>query len=186
MNDRGLPAVAQAAMRYWWLFLIQGLVGLVIGALLTFKPDRSLAFVAVLLGIYVIFWGLVQLASIFVISESRAAHALVGIAAIAVGGVVIAAPDRTVDLVVALVGVYAIVWGLFAALALFGERPDKWVRVLQGVIAVAAGAIVIAWPGPSASVVAVVFGIWLMLAGLFEVVGSLRLKRLGAHAAVAP
>ena len=50
MIDQTLPAYAQAAIRYWWLFALHGLVAAVIGALLIFKPDRTVSFVAVLLG----------------------------------------------------------------------------------------------------------------------------------------
>jgi uncharacterized membrane protein HdeD (DUF308 family) len=67
---------------------------------------------------------------------------------------------------------------LVALLALFGDRDDKWLRVFQGVIAAAAGIVVIAWPGPSATVVAVVLGIWLLASGVADIFGALRLRRL--------
>lgn len=179
MTDQNLPAVTQAAIRYWWLFLIQGLVALAVGAFLVFKPDKSITFVAVLLGLYVIFFGLMELLSAFVIKgEGTGLRLAVGLLALVAGGIIVANPEKTANLIVIFIGIYLLIWGLVALLALFGDREDKALRVFQGVIAAAAGIVVIAWPGPSATVVAVVLGIWMMANGLIDIFGALRLRRL--------
>ena len=180
LTDQSMPAFAQAAIRYWWLFLLQGLVALVVGALLVFKSDKTVAFVAVLLGIYVVLWGLVQIICAFAINDRRLLHGLAGVAAIAVGGLVIGDPDRTVRLVAVAVGVYLIIWGAVALLSLFGERPDKAVRVIQGLLAAAAGIVVVALPGHGIKFVAIVLGLWLIITAIAEIFGSLRLKRLAS------
>ena len=179
MTDESLPAVAQAAIRYWWLFLIQGLIALAVGALLVFKPDKSVTFVAVLLGLYVIFFGLMELISAFVIrGKAPACASPSGCWRVVAGGIIVANPEKTANLIVIFIGIYLLIWGLVALLALFGDREDKALRVFQGVIAAAAGIVVIAWPGPSATVVAVVLGIWLMISGVVDIYGALRLRRL--------
>lgn len=179
MNDENLPAVAQAAIRYWWLFLIQGLIALGVGAFLVFKPDKTVTFVAVLLGLYVVFFGLMELiAAVVIKGEGTGLRVAVGLLAVIAGGIIVGNPEKTANLIVIFIGIYLLIWGLVALLALFGDRDDKALRVFQGVIAAAAGIIVIAWPGPSVTVVAVVLGIWMMINGLVDIYGSMRLKRL--------
>jgi uncharacterized membrane protein HdeD (DUF308 family) len=178
VNNENLPAVAQAAIRYWWLFMVQGLVALAVGGLLVAKPDKTASFVAVLIGLYIVFFGLVELISAFVIEGGTGLRIAVGLLALIAGGVIVANPEKTADLIVIFIGIFLLVWGLVALLALFGDRDDKALRVFQGLIAAAAGAIVIIWPGPSVTVVAVVLGIWLLISGLTDIYGSLRLRRL--------
>lgn len=180
MSNESLPAVAQAAIRYWWLFLVQGLIALGVGGFLVFKPDKSVTFVAVLLGLYVIFLGLMQLISVFVVKTGTGLHAALGVLALIAGGVIVANPEKTANLIVIFIGIYFVLWGLVALLALFGDRDDKWLRVFQGVVAAAAGIVVIAWPGPSAEVVAVVLGIWLLISAAIDILAALRLKRLAS------
>ncbi len=178
MSDETLPALAQAAIKYWWLFLIQGLIALAIGALLVFKTGKSVEFVAIVLGLYVIFWGAVQIVGAFVVGENRLINVVVGVAAIAVGGLIVGNPDRTARLIAVAVGIYLIVWGIVAVLGLLGERPDKTPRAFGGLLAAIAGIIVVSLPGKSVEFVAIVFGIYLIVTALVEIVSSLRLRRL--------
>jgi len=180
VTDESLPAIVQAAIRYWWLFLIQGLVAIAVGVLLIAKPDKTVTFVAVVLGLYIIFFGLIRLASVFVVKQGTGAHIVIGLLALIAGGVIVVNPEKTVNLIVIFIGIYLLIWGLFALMALFGDRADKGLRAFQGLISAAAGIVVIAWPGPSVTVVAVVIGIYLILDGLLEAFASLQIKRLAS------
>ncbi|MCM4080306.1 HdeD family acid-resistance protein [Paractinoplanes hotanensis] len=58
-----------------------------------------------------------------------------------------------------------------------GEEPSAspfpwWTSLLLGVFSVIFGIVVLAWPGLSLRVMAALVGIWLLLAGLFRIVGA--------------
>jgi uncharacterized membrane protein HdeD (DUF308 family) len=47
-----------------------------------------------------------------------------------------------------------------------------WTSLLLGVFSVIFGIVVLAWPGLSLRVMAALVGVWLLLAGLFRIVGA--------------
>jgi uncharacterized membrane protein HdeD (DUF308 family) len=56
----------------------------------------------------------------------------------------------------------------------------SWIwHLLYGLISIAAGILAVAWPGPTLVVLAVVFGVQLVTAGVFELVGSVTLDEAG-------
>ena len=60
----------------WWLILLDGIVGLIIGILLIAYPQATLTFIVVLLGIYWLIAGIFKIISIFVDRYHRWHHRL--------------------------------------------------------------------------------------------------------------
>jgi uncharacterized membrane protein HdeD (DUF308 family) len=57
-----------------------------------------------------------------------------------------------------------------------------WTVVL-GLLSIAAGIVVLVWPGISLVTLAVVLGIWLVILGVMEIVLAFQLRSLGRHIA---
>ena len=51
-----------------------------------------------------------------------------------------------------------------------------------GALSVAAGIIVIAWPGPSLVTLAIVLGVWLIIYGIMEITLAFRVRSAISHA----
>jgi uncharacterized membrane protein HdeD (DUF308 family) len=70
-------------------------------------------------------------------------------------------------LAIALVlGIYLVIAGIFALVAGAGSAPHRGVVIAVGLLAIVAGAFVIARPGSAVHGVRIVFGIYLLLSGL--------------------
>lgn len=98
-----------------------------------------------------------------------------GALGILLGIVLVAWPEATIVVLMVLVGIWALVDGLGLAAQVFDKRAGTGQRVLFGVMALIA--LVVAFfaifrPGVAASAVTWFLGIWLLVRGLFELVGA--------------
>lgn len=85
-EDAVKPEQVRALARAWWLAVALGLLSLIAGGLVLAKPDHSLRAVAVIIGIFVLIDGAVELyLSLAGRVEDRATAALLAIVNVIVG-----------------------------------------------------------------------------------------------------
>ncbi len=96
---------------------------------------------------------------------------LLGILAVIVGLVAIAWPGITILALVILFAIYAFIDAGLQLMRAFSSDHAGPVfgHLLLGLIDLAAGLIALAWPGPTAFVLVLIFGIWAIFAGVFEI-----------------
>lgn len=168
-SSQQAPGVAEleAAGRSWWIALLLGLVSVGVGILALAYPDETLATIATIFGIYLLVAAFVQLALAFGESERSKGALLLGAAVAAIAGiVVIRHPGGTVDVVALAFGIYLVVMGfvrLYAAA--YAAEGRAWL-VLWGVVELAAGVLIVAWPQFGVATLAVVLGIVLLVDGV--------------------
>ena len=126
----GTVAVAAAIAghsltRYWWVLLLQGLLGIGVGALTLFNP----AITAIALLIYIAVWA-IGMGVLQVIAAVRLRHdisgewwlALGGIASVAFGILLMRNPAAGALAVLWLIGTYALIWGMTLMVGGFDVR----------------------------------------------------------------
>lgn len=93
-----------------------------------------------------------------------------GILAVAVGIMALAWPEVTVLALVILFAVYAFMAAGLEAVRAFSSAKAGPVlgHLLLGLVDIAAGVIALAWPGPTALVLAIIVGVWAVAAGVVE------------------
>jgi uncharacterized membrane protein HdeD (DUF308 family) len=98
-----------------------------------------------------------------------------GVLALGVAVVALAWPGVTVLALVVLFAFYAFVDAGMQAVQAFSSRTAGPVagHLLLGLVDAAAGAVAIAWPGPTALVLVLVLATWTIVTGLFEVYAGL-------------
>jgi uncharacterized membrane protein HdeD (DUF308 family) len=177
MTDSHVPAELKEA---WWLLLILGVASAGLGIALIFWPGRTLTVVLIVVGIYMLIFGLVR----FVIAvfdsdvEYRWLQAFLGIVGFVFGLVVIRQPEGALALIVLLVGLFWLIVGfvdLFRGIT-GGSAPDRGLRIGLAVVAIGAGAVLLLWPAATVAVLAIIAGIQLAISGIFEVVAAFQLK----------
>ena len=174
----------RAAASLWWLVLVHGLIALAAGILLLAWPDRTLAAVAIIVGIYLVLLGIVQvvgaLARPGLLAMERAIPATVGLLAVAAGTIAITRPSQSVLAVALAAGILLIVAGLAAVVSAVRNPATRSADGVRALIDLGAGILLVAWPDVSVTVVAVVLGIYLIARGLLELVAAVTLARLRA------
>jgi len=106
---------------------------------------------------------------------SRSDAALRGGVALVLGVVFLIWPGITIGTALALFAIFCFVDAAVALVRLFSSGQsagDRVLQILRVVLDVLAAIVVIAWPGPSAQVLAVVIGIYAVIAGVFELMAS--------------
>lgn len=180
--------VIGAVGKFWWLFLLQGVAAVVVGIALVVVPGRSLLFIALVFGIYLMLWGTLHLIGAILIPGERAIRLLVGVAAILAGVLVAGDTERTTLFLTLAFGLFLIIWGAVSMVAAFEGESNRVLRIVQAIASLIAGILVIAWPGPSLFFLALVFGFYLIFVGILEIVAAFKLRSAGhrAEAGTAP
>src|SRR5690349_19999463 len=108
-----------------------------------------------------------------------------GILSILFGVVLLVWPGKTIVVLAVFLGAYLLVSGfgwlfrglaeLFEGIAAKGAPGRGW-EIFMGILGILAGLVVLLYPEPSLFVLATVSGIWLIILGIFEIVGAFRLR----------
>ncbi|HLI07015.1 MAG TPA: HdeD family acid-resistance protein [Ktedonobacteraceae bacterium] len=113
------------ASSHWWLPLISGIAGVILGLLVFFWPARSAPVLFTFIGIWAIVIGLFEFIAAITLPGGLGLHwplVLGGILAIIVGAIFIRHPFLAMLAVVWLLGAFAIVYGIVLCIRAFQYR----------------------------------------------------------------
>ena len=158
----------------WQATLAVGVLTLILGIVVSFKPSGSLNVIAVLVGIVAIISGIFLLVRVFDREERhRIWLGVAGLLYVVVGVVLIRHLSLTVALFGLLVGITWIVQGIAALIGAFtGSREGAVWWGVFGAISLIGGIVVVAAPTTSITVLTVLVGIWFIIMGIFEIVAA--------------
>src|SRR5262249_11695111 len=93
-----------------------------------------------------------------------------------VAGVLIFSIDWSVDSLATFIGALFIFEGIWA---MFSSGVDgRAVNIFTGLLSGVAGVVIIAWPGPSLTVLGIFLGAWLIVLGTVTISGSFTVRRV--------
>jgi uncharacterized membrane protein HdeD (DUF308 family) len=190
MRDmRGDPADVMASVgRSWGWVLAFGIITLAIGIAALVWPGRTLVVVAVLFGIQLIVMGIFRFIAAFASDDrtggTRVLLALLGVLSLIIGLYAVRHVLITLLALALLLGIFWIVSGtveLFTALSHRQMQSRGW-TAFMGILSIVSGIVVLAYPGISLLVLAVVLSIWLLVFGIMQITLAFRIRSL-AHRA---
>ena len=117
---------------------------------------------------------------IAVLTRNWWALALRGVFAILFGLAALAMPGISLKALIMLFGAYAVIDGLFAIVAgirAVGQQQRWGPLVLEGIVDIAAGVAVFAWPALTALFLLYLVSVWAVVTGILEIAAALRLPR---------
>lgn len=156
--------------KYWWTFLIRGLLAIAFGIIALVWPGITLMVLVVLFGIYVIVEGIFSIVAAF---SNRAVHSwwvllLEGLASLVIGGIAFIWPGITAVALLIFIAIWAIFTGLLeigAAVQLRKEIQGEWILALTGILSILIGIILIVNPGAGALAVVWLIGVYAIIFG---------------------
>ena len=171
------------------LLIVRGIVGVVFGLVAFAWPGITIAALVVIFGMYAIIDGVTNL----ILGLSRRPGrerswltATQGIVGVVAGVLAFIWPGVTALALVIFIGAWAIVTGVFeiaAAIKLRKEITGEWMLALSGLLSLAFGVLVFAFPGAGAVGIAWVLGAYAMAGGIILIALGVRLRsRLGVLA----
>lgn len=187
-GDGAWPGVA-AELRSqpfpWWVVLVTGLSGVVLGGAVLFWPDVSLRVMAALTGVWLLIVGLARIVGAFLPGAgSIARHVLSGIVGVVV---LIAGLICLRDLVARLAVLalfFAVTWILSGitevAAGLHRTGLTRVALIVLGVVSLLAGVLFLVVPNLSLTTLVLLTGVSSLIVGIAEVVLALFLRNVAA------
>jgi uncharacterized membrane protein HdeD (DUF308 family) len=186
---RGDPADMVARVgRSWGWILAFGIITLAIGVLALAWPGRTLIVVAVVFGAQLILMGIFRFVAAFASDDvsggTRVLLALLGVLSLIIGLYAVRHVLITLLALALLLGIFWVVSGtveLFTALSRRGMQGRGW-TAFMGILSIVSGIIVLAYPGISLLVLAVVLSIWLLVFGVMQITLAFQIRSLARRA----
>src|SRR4051794_33256853 len=95
-----------------------------------------------------------------------------------VAGMLIFSIDWSVRSLSTFIGVLFIVQGASTALISGIDAAARRTNVVTGLLSIAAGVVIIAWPGPGLTVLAIFLGAWLIVVGTITISGAFASRKI--------
>jgi len=175
--DRGLKRMAR------WLG-IGGVAAIVFGIVALVWPGITLVSLTLLFGAFAFVYGVFGIAAGLNLLAHRStnwvAPVIGGIAGVLIGGITYLHPAITVAALTYLIAAWAFVIGIVAimgAIEVWNEvRGAVWLAI-SGVLSVAFGVMVAVWPGAGLLSIIWLIGLYAVLAGVAQLVGSYQIHQ---------
>jgi uncharacterized membrane protein HdeD (DUF308 family) len=163
----------------WWLFLLQGIAGILLGLMLITYPGATLVALVTFLGFYWLFTGIMALVRVFVDrSVPWIWSLLIGIVGILAGLLVLRHPlfaALTVPATIVIVlGVQGFIMGALDIIG--GFTGGGFWSFFIGIINIVIAALLLGSPLIAALAVPVVFGALMLIQGVGLIILALRVK----------
>jgi uncharacterized membrane protein HdeD (DUF308 family) len=167
MNETLYQADVKELTWGWWLVLLAGLLSVVAGVVVLFKPGDSLATLAVIAGIFILVDGILELGSSFMRSTAnRGMTAVLGVLTVVVGVLLIRHPIGGVAAVALLIGIWLIAIGVIRFVVAFDEYEHRAWHALAGALELIAGIVIVANPDIGFATLAILVGIGFIANGI--------------------
>ena len=171
----------------WKSVLGQGLIGVVLGAVVLVWPGKSVLVAAVLFGVYLLASGIAQAIAAFTVDGAGSNRVLLfvsGALSILLG--VYAFHDFNDGAAVWVLATWIGIGFLFQGVAEtvlainYKELPERGWHIFSGLLSTLAGIVVIALPFDSIVALAIVTGAWLVVIGISQLVWAVKARKAGA------
>jgi uncharacterized membrane protein HdeD (DUF308 family) len=161
------------------LLALRGVIAVIFGLLAIVWPGVTIVALAVLFGAYVLVDGAFTFLGAFrreLDPGQRAANVVIGLLSVVAGVLVLVWPDITALVLVVLAGVWLLASGI-VALVMAARQRGHGPLVALGVVSVGAGILILIRPDVSAVALAVVVGVYALIAGVLMLVEAWRQRR---------
>jgi uncharacterized membrane protein HdeD (DUF308 family) len=164
--------------------VIGGVLSIVLGVILLAWPKETVLVVTALLGLVLVVSGVLSLFRALFTPEHRGASARImpaigGLITVAVGVICLRHLSGSVVLLASIFAVAWLISGIAEIFGAFSHRDSSSVRtgmLVFGIVSVLGAITVLVWPQISLVTLAVIVGIWLIVAGAAQLVVAWRLR----------
>ena len=162
----------------WWVVLLEGVIAIIIGLFLLYRPAVTTIFLLQVLGIFWLAGGILSVLGALVFSGNRLWKLLTGILGIIAGIVILTYPIYSplvvLTFLVIFIGVWAIITG--AVKLAWGLKGGGWGTGILGVLTIILGLLLLDNSLAGALVLPWIFGFFLIIGGIGGVIGGLKMR----------
>jgi uncharacterized membrane protein HdeD (DUF308 family) len=175
--------MTEATLQPWWAFALRGVAAIAFGILAALWPGITLLVLVALFAAYALVGGAV---TIFGAVGNRSGNGdwwfpvLIGLIGIGAGAVAFLHPALTALILVLLIGVHALLIGIFDLVSAARERQPhraNWLVALSGVASVLFAALIFLFPGTGALAVVWLISLYAIFTGLLLVTAAFQMRQ---------
>jgi uncharacterized membrane protein HdeD (DUF308 family) len=169
----------------WWLVLIQGIVTLILGLFLLYRPYGTLFVLVTFLGAYWFVSGIIGLISLFWDRTNMGMKLLFGILGLIAGLAILTYPLYSTFVVpfifIIMIGVWGLIMGFVAFFGAF--KGGGWGAAIIGILLIIFGLLILANPWITVAVLPFILGVFGVGGGIAAIIGSFFIRSQEAAAA---
>lgn len=168
--------------RYWWVFLIRGIAGILFGIAALIWPSITLVVLVALFGAYCLVDGIFAIIAGFTARKQQERWwwmILEGVAGVIIGVLTFLWPGITALALLYFIAAWSIVTGAFevaAAIRLRREIEGEWLLALAGFASMIFGILLAVFPGPGALALVWIIGTYALFFGFLMLFFAFRLR----------
>ncbi|HEY7380486.1 MAG TPA: DUF308 domain-containing protein [Gaiella sp.] len=174
--------VRSEGARYWWLFLLTGILWLVASLVIFRFSYVSVTSISYLFGFVAIFFGINEF---FAIPGSttgwKVVHALLGVLFVVAGVVALTTPFETFAALAGLMSFFLVLKGTFDIVVSFVTKEDSpvwWLQLIVGIVEILLGFWAAGYFGREVLLLVIWVGAACMARGITEIILAFKLHRL--------
>jgi uncharacterized membrane protein HdeD (DUF308 family) len=174
--------IVAALGKHWGIVLTFGLLMGGLGVAVMAWPDKTIAVLAILLGISLLVGGLFSLVAGFTQPDqqtsARVLSVISGALSILLGFLAFQSITHATVILALIVGIGWLMRGIFDLVMGISAKgvPGRGLVITSGVLTLLAGLAVLLWPSITLTALAWIGGLWLVLVGIVQVVGAFSLR----------
>lgn len=155
----------------WWLLAVNGIIAILVGILLLFTTPEFINTIVRIIGLVVLVGGVVLLiTALYYLKKDRSVLMMMiqSVASITIGLIILIFPESSLKWFLILIGVWAVIVGLFQLVILINlgkNLANRNLILLNGLLTIALGVVLILYPVEFAGVIVKVLGIAAALFG---------------------
>ncbi|RXA18452.1 HdeD family acid-resistance protein [Methanosarcina sp. MSH10X1] len=162
----------------WWVVLLEGIIAILVGLFLLYRPGQTTIFLIQVLGIFWLAEGILSVVGALIFSGNRVWKLLSGILSIIAGVVILTypvySPFVVLTLFVIFIGIWAVINGVVkVVLALKG---GGWGTGVIGILTIILGLLLLVNFVAGVLVLPWVFGFFLVIGGIGALIGGFRMR----------
>jgi uncharacterized membrane protein HdeD (DUF308 family) len=162
----------------WWAVLVEGIIAILVGLFLLYRPAVTTIFLLQILGIFWLAGGILSVLGAFMFSGNRLWKLLAGILSIIAGVVIltypIISPFVVLTFFVIFIGVWAMITGAVKLLGAF--KGEGWGTGILGIITIILGILLLMNTLAGVLILPWVFGFFLIVGGVGAVIVGLKMR----------
>lgn len=179
--------VRREAGRFWWLFLLTGILWLVVSLIVFRFSYTSVSSIAYLFGVVAIFFGVNEFFAIGASSTGwKFVHALMGVLFVVAGVIALINPFETFSALAGLMSFFLVLKGAFDIVVSFatrGDIPVWWLQLIVGIVEILLGFWAAGYWGRQAVLLVIWVGAICMARGITEIILAFKLHGLAKQQA---
>lgn len=176
--------------KYWWLFLLKGIVAVIFGLLIVFNPMVMIITFLSVFGIFLIFTGVILITLAFLGETiNTTIRTIEGVLFILMGILILQNPVSAAGGLMIMIAAWAILSGLLqivSAIRLRKVIENDIMMFLSGAISIIFGIVLASNLIQGAEIITIFFGVFAVITGITNIILAVKVRKLVINATSEP